>query len=77
MNYGDGAIGEFDEWRVTGSPGEATPSYSFVWSLLRNPHLGDPEAAARAFMALDNVSRWVEGPYLSKRTVTITEWERA
>ena len=70
----------YEEWRVTGDPGHGFPPYSFVWSLRDNPHLGDPEAAARSLMANLAVPRvnwipWDDGPHLSHRTVTEGDWE--
>lgn len=70
----------FEEWRVTGDPGYGCTPYEFVWSPDRNPHLGDPEAAARAFVAAHERGpsvRWVDGPHLSHRAVTRTAWEEA
>lgn len=65
----------YEEWRVTGDPGGGFPLYEFTWSPMRNSHLGDPEAGARGFVALiESVGGWPEGPYLSHRTVTVTEW---
>lgn len=69
---------EYQEWRVTGTPGGAFERYDFTWSPLRNPHLGDPERAARGFVALiksaNGGTPWEDGPHLSHRTVTVTEW---
>lgn len=62
----------YEEWRVTGQPGRGYPPYEFTWSTLRNPHLGEAEGAARAFMAQE--LDWDDGPHLHRRTVTITEW---
>lgn len=70
----------YEEWRVTGEPGYGFPSYEFVWSDGRNSHLGDPEQAARQFVALiqqPDHTKWDEGPYLSRRTVTVSDWEDA
>lgn len=41
----------YEEWRVTGDPGDGFPAYS--------------------------VGGWPDGPYLHRRTVTVTEWEEA
>jgi hypothetical protein len=70
-------VGTFEEWRVTGRPGQGYPPYEFTWSLLRNPHLGDPETGARGFFSTIPAftERWEDGPHLSRRTVTVTEWE--
>ncbi|MBM0235944.1 hypothetical protein JNW88_00380 [Micromonospora sp. ATA32] len=67
----------FEEWRVTGDPGGGYPPYEFTWSPMRNPHLGDPERGARGFLAaIESVGgRWADGPHLSRRTVTVTDWE--
>lgn len=69
----------FEEWRVTGTPGHGYPPYDFTWSPMRNPHLGDnPEQAARGFVAAIESAggAWDDGPHLSRRTVTVTDWER-
>jgi hypothetical protein len=67
--------GTFDEWRVTGDPGDGFPPYNFTWSPLRND-LGDPETEARAFVALiHSHGRWPDGPHLHRRTMTVTDWE--
>lgn len=71
----------YEEWRVTGQPGEMFngadwPPYDFTWSLRTNPHLGDPERAARDFMAkVGQYDTWRDGPHLHKRTVTVTDWQ--
>lgn len=66
----------FEEWRVTGKPTGSYPPYDFTWSPLLNPHLGDPEQSATRFVALVTAGGgWDEGPHLSHRTVTVTEWE--
>lgn len=67
----------FEEWRVTGDPGEGYPKYDFVYSPDRNPHLGDPEQMARKFMAMlaERTPPWLDGPHLSKRVVRRTQWE--
>jgi hypothetical protein len=67
--------GTFEEWMVTGDPGEGYPTYRHVYSRRLNPDLTDPEGAARRFIANTRIAWW-EGPYLSRRTVTVTEWER-
>ena len=76
----------YEEWRVTGQPnafrGVEFPPYEFVWSLRINPHLGDPEQAAREFVAgmarhADRCGTWTDGPHLHHRTVTVTDWEPA
>lgn len=65
----------FEEWRVTGKPGGNYPPYDFTWSPARNPHLGDPERAARQFAEMTSaVGAWIEGPRLSRRPVTVSEW---
>lgn len=64
---------EFDqwvEWRVTGDPGHGYPPYDFVWSE-RHGHT-DPEDGARRFAAA--MVDWVDGPYLSRRTVREWPW---
>lgn len=66
----------YEEWRVTGQPAGDYPPYDFTWSPFRNPHLGDPERGARGFIALVTaVGGWTDGPHLSRRTVTVSEWE--
>lgn len=67
----DEQSGTYEEWRVTGKVrGE---DYDFTWSKLRNPHLGDPEQAARNFAEKIAVE-WDDGPHLHRRTATITLW---
>lgn len=67
----------YEEWRVTGQPTGDYPPYDFTWSSYRNPHLGDPERGARNFAAtINGAGRWDDGPHLSRRTVTVTGWER-
>jgi hypothetical protein len=64
----------YEEWRVTGRI-DGDP-YEFTWSPFRNPHLGEPEPAARGFIALvASRDAWTDGPHLHKRTVTVTDWE--
>lgn len=69
-------IEEFEEWRVTGDPGHGFPYYGFTWSPDRNPQLGDPETAARTFVAgiAKLPTRWVDGPHLSMRQVKRSKW---
>jgi len=62
--------GAYLEWRVTGDP-----DYDFTWSPLRNPHLGDPEAAARQFVEKIGASGSLANLKLMRRTVTISPWE--
>lgn len=65
----------YEEWRVTGDPGEGFPPYEFVWSPLRNPDHAT-EGEARGFVRLiESVGGWPDGPHLHKRTVTVTEWQ--
>jgi hypothetical protein len=73
-------VTSYEEWRVTGDPGQGFPPYEFTWSPARNPHLGDdPETGARGFIALLQAHHetWIDGPHLHKRTVTVTDWEQA
>lgn len=72
-------LSTYEEWRITGDPGEGYSPYEFTWSPARNPHLGDdPEKGARGFVRLiESVGGWPDGPHLHKRTVTVTEWEDA
>jgi hypothetical protein len=65
----------YEEWRVTGEPGNGYPAYDFTWSRRQTPDQ-DPEKAARSFIELiaDGIG-WQDGPHLSRRTVTETEWE--
>lgn len=67
----------FVEWRVTGTPDNGDDPYEFVWSPDRNPHIGDRETAARKSIDLLAAQSfgWTEGPTLSRRTVTKTDWE--
>lgn len=69
---------EFEEWRVTGDPGDGYPKYDFTWSPDRNPHLGDPESAARTFAAAVrmHVTPWKAGPDLSMRWVKRSKWRQ-
>lgn len=75
------------EWRVTGQPnsfkGVEFPYYEFVWRDdikydERSRREGDPiitaEQAARNFVGYKGHT-WESGPFLSKRTVTTTDWE--
>lgn len=64
----------YEEWRVTGEPGEGYPPYEFTFSPVRGE--SDPEAKARGFVALiGSVGEvWAVGPHLHRRTVTVTEW---
>lgn len=66
----------YEEWRVTGDPGHGYPPYEFTWSTWTDPDR-DPGQAARAFISevADHKGGWVDGPHLSRRTVTVTEWE--
>jgi hypothetical protein len=67
---------QFEEWRVTGTPGGGYPIYDFVWSPDRNPHLGDPEEAARHFVnMLTERHAWKDGPHLWSRRVARGDWE--
>lgn len=67
---------EYEEWRVTGEPGHGYPTYEFVWSPLINPQLGDAKEAALAFIEKIWIrDDWLIGPYLSHRTVTVTDWK--
>jgi hypothetical protein len=65
----------YEEWRAIGSIGGEP--YEFTWSPQRNPHLGDPQAAARKFVkAFRDVGIDVESELrLEHRTVTVTEWQ--
>lgn len=75
MTYGTDAAGTFEEWRVTGEPGHGYPTYDFVWSPIINPQLGDPREAALTFIEKIRLrDDWADGPRLSHRTVTITNW---
>ena len=69
----------FEEWRVVGDPNYPFPRYDFTFGSPTRRAAGydeDPEAAARAFVALARDSgRWVQGPHLSMRRVTYTDWE--
>lgn len=63
----------FEEWRVTGQPNGTYAPYDFTWSADRGDT--DPESSARAFVRLTAAHGWDDGPHLSRRTVTRTEWE--
>jgi hypothetical protein len=66
----------FEEWRVTGQPALGWNGYDFTWSPERNPHLGDPELAARSFVAaIAKEGGWESGPHLHRRRITRTAWE--
>lgn len=70
----------YEEWRVTGDPGDGFSPYAHTWSQFLNPELGeDAEVRARGFESLVRMShqpQWRDGPHLSRRTVTVSEWER-
>ena len=64
----------YEEWRVTGDPGEGFPPYSFTWS---TRGYGEPEVEARSFARTIRVyDNWRDGPHVHKRTVTVTDWEQ-
>lgn len=66
----------YEEWRVTGDPGDGYPPFTFTFSPIRGDE--DPEQSARGFVRLVNdVSDWTDGPHLHKRTVTVTDREDA
>lgn len=66
----------YEEWRVTGHPGGNYPLYVFTWSPARGDD--DPEGSARGFIKLvESHERWMDGPHLHRRTVTMTDWEDA
>jgi hypothetical protein len=69
----------YEEWRVTGEPGQGYRPYSFTWSPSTRPGLHDLEGEARGFIALlkDVGETWIDGPHLHKRTVTVTDWHDA
>lgn len=72
--------GTFEEWRVTSQPSGNYPPYDFTWSLLRNPHLGDPERRAKGFVEAIrsyDTPPWDDGPHLARRTVEVSDWEAA
>jgi len=63
----------YEEWRVTGKPRLRTIEQRYS-----GEDYHDPEEAARIYIS--NViigSGWADGPHLSKRTVTVTDWEDA
>jgi len=64
----------YGEWRVTAIDSDDR-DYDFTWSLLRNPHLGEPEDAARKFIAVVGESGSLRNVRLMRRTVTIAPWE--
>ncbi len=59
------------EWRVTADPDH----FDFTWSPLRNPHLGDAEAAARQFIEQITRTGHMRNVRLMRRTVTVEPWE--
>lgn len=67
----------YEEWRVTGDPGDGLPPYEFIHSPYGVARTEDPETAARNFVGLmrDHGKPWSDGPHLHKRTVTVTDWE--
>ena len=66
----------YEEWRVTGHPGEGFGLYVFTWSPMRGDD--DPERTARGFITLVRKHEaWADGPHLHKRTVTVTDWQEA
>ncbi len=74
----DGAT-TYDEWRVSGRPGamfgHVPGPYDFTFSRRTNPLVGDPEHAARQFLATaEKYGRWQDGPHLYHRTVTVAPW---
>lgn len=63
----------YEEWRVTGDPGEGFPPYTFTWSPYGYPATGDAEGEARGFVRMIREAwdtPWTDGPHLHKRTVT-------
>lgn len=64
------------EWRITGEPGRGTyPHYEFTFRSgdERWPTPDLAETAAREFV--EKMQGWDDGPHLSHRTVTYTDWE--
>jgi hypothetical protein len=73
----DDKPGVYVEWRVTADTDSDFPDYDFTWSELRNPHLGDAEAAARKFATHYTEHGGLRNVRLMRRTVTIEPWESA
>lgn len=68
----------YEEWRVTGDPGEGFPPYTFTWSSVGPSAWEFPENEARNFVRLiQDHGGWPDGPHLLRRTVTVAEWESA
>lgn len=71
----------FEEWRVTGTPGDPYPPYDFTFGNATRRARGedsDPEAEARSFIEFANSmpgNEWIDGPPLHSRIVAYTEWE--
>lgn len=63
----------YEEWRVAGTNG-GTP-FEVIWSPLSWSAFDGGEAEARRFVDLSRSDGWDDGPHLSRRTVTVTEWE--
>lgn len=70
-------MSSYEEWRVTGEPGQGFGPYKFTWS----PKRGDehPEDKARNFVRVIERSDdpWTDGPHLQHRTVVVTSWRPA
>lgn len=65
--------GTYEEWRVTGDPGDGYRPYVCTWG---PSDCEDPELSARGFVSLiRSASSWPVGPHLHHRTVTLTAWE--
>lgn len=65
----------YEEWRVTGR----WAGFPFEKTFLPEEGYDAPEADARAFVArqANESHNWADGPRLSRRTVTVTDWEEA
>lgn len=63
-----------EEWRVDGRLSSGKP-YQFIYS--EATCIGDPESTARAFVSMPATNSWIDGPYLHKRTrtVTVSAWQ--
>jgi hypothetical protein len=69
------SVTTYEEWRVTGNPGDGYEPYRFTFSPQRGD--ADPETVACNFVRLIHKGDrpWTDGPHLHRRTVTVTDWE--
>jgi hypothetical protein len=62
-------VSTYEEWRVTGTWLSGDP-YSYTWTHVAH----DAEGQARTQVAYLRTQLFNDGPYLHKRTVTVTDW---